>query len=453
MRLIEQEERTITYHLVTLGALTREGHAQAEISEQDEAGQQHTRILSVPAGLPGERVTIAVEAPRQPHAGRRRQRWKPRPPHVWITEMHQPSPLRVETPCPVFGTCGGCQLQHMHYSAQLEWKHEVVRQLLHDIGGFEDPPLHATEPCEIPWHYRNHMRFSVNRQGQPGLTARGSHRVLPLAECPIAHEQINRVLKVLSQHVNPQPQALIRCATASNQVLIQPMPEEQVAQELAETGLELCTETMEEVLAEATFRIRPSSFFQTNTVQAEKMAQIVLNGLLSSLDSHNLSPSIGTQFTVSPLEIALASSLTIVDAYCGVGTFALLLARHVGKVIAIEESASAIKDAQWNARNVDNIEILKGKVEDILPSLTSQIDGFVIDPPRAGCQQIVLDALIKHPVARIVYVSCDPSTLARDLNILCHQHPIYHLCSVQPLDMFPQTAHIECIAVLEHPQG
>jgi 23S rRNA (uracil1939-C5)-methyltransferase len=337
----------------------------------------------------------------------------------------------MEALCPVFGTCGGCQIQHMPYPAQLEWKHEVVRQLLHDIGGFKNPPLQATEPCEIPWHYRNHMRFSVNRQGQPGLTARGSHRVLPLTECPIAHKQINRVLKVLSQHVNSRPQTVIRCATASNQVLIQPSPGEQAIQELVETGLELRTETMEEVLAGATFRIRPSSFFQTNTAQAEKMAQIVLNGLLSSPNS----------------------SLTVVDAYCGVGTFALLLASHVGKVIAIEESASAIKDAQWNVRDIDNIEILKGKVEDILPTLTSPIDGFVIDPPRAGCQQIVLDALIQHPVARIIYVSCDPSTLARDLNILCHQHPTYHLCSVQPLDMFPQTAHIECIAVLEHTQG
>ena len=143
----------------------------------------------------------------------------------------------------------------------------------------------------------------------------------------------------------------------------------------------------------------------------------------------------------------------------------------MSKVIAIEESASAIKDAQWNTRDIDNIEILKGKVEDILPILTSQLDDglmpsngadsakvemklkLVIDPPRAGCQRTVLDALIQHPVAGIVYVSCDPSTLARDLDILCHQYPVYRLRSVQPLDMFPQTAHIECIAVLEHISG
>ena len=428
-----QEERTISYHTVTLGELTRAGDALAEINEINEAGEQQTRLLSVPAGLPGEQVTIAVEAPPKPRSGKRSRRWKPRPPRVWITEIHQPSPLRVAAPCPVFGTCGGCQLQHMDYAAQLVWKRTVVGQLLHEIGNFVQPPLLKTVPCDIPWHYRNHMRFSVNRDGQPGLTARGTHRVLPLAECPIAHTQINRVLHILNQHTNPRPQALIRCSTASNQVMLQPAPGEEIAQQLTEEGLQLQIDTMEESLAGETFRIRPSSFFQTNTAQAEKMAQMVLSGLFSEPDRY----------------ITQAKNLTIVDAYCGVGTFAKILSRHVGKVIAIEESASAIKDAQWNVRDIANIEILKGKVEDMLPTLSSQIDGFVIDPPRAGCQQSVLDALVNNPVARIVYVSCDPSTLARDLNILCHLNPTYQLRSVQPLDMFPQTAHIECVAVLE----
>jgi 23S rRNA (uracil1939-C5)-methyltransferase len=215
--------------------------------------------------------------------------------------------------------------------------------------------------------------------------------------------------------------------------MLQPAPGEETAQQLAQEGLELHTDTMEEVLGGETFRIRPSSFFQTNTAQAEKMVQMVLAGLFSQPERYT------TQ----------AKQLTIVDAYCGVGTFAKILARHVGKVIAIEESASAIKDAQWNVRDIDNIEILKGKVEDMLLALSAQIDGFVIDPPRAGCQQSVLDALVNNPVARIVYVSCDPSTLARDLDILCHVNPTYQLRSVQPLDMFPQTAHIECVAVLE----
>ncbi len=427
------QEQTITYHTVTVGALTREGNALAEIVVQNVEGEPHLLTLHVPAGLPGEVVTIGVEAPSSPQPGRHRRRWKPRPPRVWITELHQSSPLRTQAPCPVFGTCGGCQLQHMRYDAQLTWKRDVVQQLLHEIGTFDAPPVLATVPCDVPWHYRNHMRFSVNRSGQLGLTARGTHRVLPLTSCPIAHEQINRALQVLSQRVNTQPQALIRCGTATSQMLIQPLQQTEVVQQLADLGIDLRTEMMEEVLADKTFRIRPSSFFQTNTAQAEKMVQMVREGLL----------------TDSALSEEAAKRLTIVDAYCGVGTFALALARYVGKVIAIEESASAIKDAQWNLRDANNIEILKGKVEALLPALAPQLDGLVIDPPRAGCQSVVLDALIEHPVARIVYVSCDPSTLARDLHTLCHLHPIYRLRSVQPLDMFPQTAHIECVAVLE----
>jgi 23S rRNA (uracil1939-C5)-methyltransferase len=430
-------ERPITYHTVTLGPLIRTGEAQAEITETDEAGEQRVLTLPVPAGLPGERVTIAVEAPLTPRPGKRRRRWKPRPPRVWITEIHEPSALRVTAPCPVFGICGGCQLQHLDYAAQLAWKREVVGQLLREIGHFSEPPLLPTVSCDEPWQYRNHMRFSVNREGQPGLTARGSRRVLPLDHCPIAHRQINRVLKVLSQHPNPRPQALVRCSTASDQVMLQPAPGMEISEQLTVSGLEVRTETMDEVLGGETFRIRPSSFFQTNSAQAEKMVRMVLDGLFASHEQD------GRIYANDP------QKLTIVDAYCGVGTFALLIARQVGRVIAIEESPSAIKDAQWNARETANIEILKGKVEDILPQISEQIDGFVIDPPRAGCQRVVLDTLINHPVARIVYVSCDPSTLARDLNILCHEQSIYRLRSVQPLDMFPQTAHIECVAVLE----
>jgi len=442
----EAVEPTISYYTVTLGPLTRAGHARAEIAETSGAGKAEQAggagdsptpaltILEVPAGLPGELVTIAVEAPAKPRPGRRSRRWKQRPPRVWITEIQRASPERVAALCPVFGTCGGCQFQHMRYEAQLEWKRAVVEQLLREIGGFDDVEVLPAVPCAVPWHYRNHMRFSVNRAGEPGLTARGSHRVLPLSECPIADEQINRTLAVLGQHKNKPPQVVVRCGTQSGQVLVQPAPTNEVAEQLAGAGIDLHTETMEEVLAGERFRIRPSSFFQTNTVQAETMVRMVLDGLLDSDRPDTMQPK---------------RAMTVVDAYCGVGTFAVELAQSVEKVIAIEESASAIKDAQWNLRGMENVEILKGKVEDLLPGLAERIDGFVIDPPRAGCQASVLEALVEHPVARIVYVSCDPATQARDLNVLCHVHPVYRLRSIQPLDMFPQTAHIESIAVLE----
>ena len=427
---MNSEPPTTSYHRVILKELTGRGDAQAEIVMQRDDGEQQTRVLSVPAGLPGEEVTIAVQDFANIPPRRHRKRWKPRPPRVWITEIHRASEVRVEAHCPVFGECGGCQLQHMSYPAQLAWKRALVGQLLREAGGFDDAPLLDTVPCDEPWGYRNHMRFSVNRDGQSGLTVRDSHRVLPLSRCPIAHEQINRALAVLSGVPNVRPQVLVRCGAATGQVMMQPQPEASVAQQLLEAGLELRGETMEERLAGETFRIRPSSFFQTNSAQAEKMMRMVLEGLLGAAAGEG-------------------RDLTVVDAYCGVGTFSLLLARRVGKVIAIEESASAIKDAQWNLREVDNVEIRQGKVEDVLPALAMEVDGLVIDPPRAGCQRSVLDTLAQHPPTRIVYVSCDPSTLARDLHILCHIHSTYRLRSVQPLDMFPQTAHIECVAVLE----
>lgn len=427
-------ERPLSYHTVTLGELTREGLATAEISEPGPDGELHTTLLQVAAGLPGERVTIAVEPPATPPKKRKRH-WKPYPRRVWITQIHDQAQERVQALCPVFGDCGGCQLQHLQYAAQLTWKREIVRNLLQMIGHFPQPPLLDTIPCDDPWHYRNHMRFSVNREGQPGLTARGTHRVLPLASCPIAHEYINTALTLFNQQVNARPQVLIRCGTATRQMLVQPRQSPEMVEKLADAGLELCEETMEERLHGEAFRIRASSFFQTNTAQAEKMASMVLVGLLpaSASDSHSESQRAGT----------------VLDAYCGVSTFALMLARQVRRVIAIEESASSIKDAHWNLREAENVELLQGKVEDLLPELAEQLDGLVIDPPRAGCQRPVLEALVRNPVRRVVYVSCEPSTLARDLDILCHEYARYRLISVQPLDMFPQTAHIESIAILE----
>ncbi|HEU5200816.1 MAG TPA: class I SAM-dependent RNA methyltransferase [Ktedonobacterales bacterium] len=380
--------------------------------------------LRVPAGIPGEQVIVSVEEPPlRPH--RRKRHRRRLPPRISIVQVLEASPWRVAAPCPVFGSCGGCQLQHVAYPQQLEIKRQMVTDLLRSEGGFADPPVLPTLGCEPPWRYRNHMRFSVNREGQVGLTARGTHRVLPLNDCPIAHAQINRALKVLAESPQPRPQALVRCGAHTGQMMIQPAPAPELREQLAAAGLEVCDESMEEALAGQRFRIRPSSFFQTNTAQAEHMAVLVMRGL------------------------ALRPEMTVVDAFCGVGTFALLLAPHARRVIGIEESASAVRDALWNAREAANVQIIQGKTEAILPGLAESMDGLVLDPPRQGCQRPVLDALVERRVPRVVYVSCDPATLARDLKYLCQTQAAYELVEAQPLDMFPQTAHIECVAVLQ----
>jgi 23S rRNA (uracil1939-C5)-methyltransferase len=380
------------------------------------------REVTFVGGLPGELAETDASW-SLPRPGRKRARRVP-PPSVRLLRVLEASPERVAAPCPVFGECGGCQLQHMAYPAQLAWKTERVRQML-EAAGFEDAPVLPAIGSEPPWHYRNHMRFSVNREGQAGLTARGSHRVLPLRACPIADERINDALAILSEEQLPRPQVLVRYGEDTGQMLIQPAVSGELRTRLEATGLDIREDAIEEGMGGHRFRIRPSSFFQTNTPQAHRMAALVLERLPSGAET------------------------TLVDAYCGVGTFARLLADRAGKVIAIEESASAIRDARWNLRDATNVEIVQGKVEDVLPRMAQPLDGLVIDPPRAGCQRAVLDALVQRRVPRFVYVSCSPDTLARDLAYLCRERAAYRVISVQPLDMFPQTAHIENIAALE----
>lgn len=387
-------------------------------------------------GLPGERIEVWFRW-TTPRPGRRRAR-RVRDPQVVPRAVIEPSPDRVLPACPVFGECGGCQFQHLAYEQQLDWKSRRVSALLAGAG-LSDVVVAPTLGAADPWHYRNHMRFSVDRDGHPGLTARGSHRVLPLRACPIAHPLINRALGVLAETPCPRPQVLVRCGEATGELLLQPAPDAALRVRLASEGLTTVDEALTEELRvpsrhgrdaadrtqTAAFRIRPSSFFQTNTAQANRMAQAVLAGLPAG------------------------PHVTLVDAYCGVGTFAALMAPHAGRVLAIEESASAVRDARWNLRDAANVEIVQAKTETWLPAYAGRLDGLVIDPPRAGCARPVLDALLARRVPRVVYVSCDPTTLARDLAYLCHAPNGYRIAQVQPLDMFPQTAHIETIVTLE----
>jgi 23S rRNA (uracil1939-C5)-methyltransferase len=373
-------------------------------------------------GLPGEIVDIEARW-SLPRPGRKPAKRVP-PPQTLIVGVVDAAPERAMPGCPLFGECGGCQLQHMDYAAQLAWKRDRVIGALCDAG-FSEPPVEPAIGSDSPWGYRNHMRFSVNWEGQPGLTARGSHRVLPITACPLAHPRINDALATLAVDHLERPQVVIRYGVATGQILIQPKPTEDALARLRAAGLDVRDETIEEDMGGARFRIRPSSFFQTNTTQANRMAALALGWLPAGLD------------------------VTVVDAYCGVGAFARLLSERAGTVLAIEESASAIRDARWNLRESPNVEIIQAKVEEVLPGMTRRLDGLIIDPPRAGCQRPVLDALINRRVPRVVYVSCNPDTLARDLAILCLRAEAYSLVSVQPLDMFPQTAHIENIVLLE----
>ena len=363
------------------------------------------REVQVVGGIPGELVVVEVVKDRREYIAAR------------VVEVLTPSIHRTTPPCPYFGPCTGCQWQHVDYQHQLRMKRQMVTDALVRVGGFQEPPVSPTMASAEQYGYRNHARFTVGRRkGELGFVNRESRRFVAINECLLMHPWINGALEQLQGKCAETSQLSIRYGVNSRDFLIQPSLKSQ------EVALSSGQKHYLECLDGTEFRISASSFFQVNTSQAAKVVELVRDGL------------------------ELSGNELLADAYAGVGTFAIMLAPYAGKVIAIEESSSAVHDAVINAEGVEGIQFIEGKAEDVLAQMEESPHGVVLDPPRTGCQPRALEATMRLAPRRLVYVSCDPETLARDLKILC-QGP-FQLEGVQPVDMFPQTHHIECIATL-----
>ena len=383
----------LTLHLVSWGRL---GEAMAEYEGRD---------VFVFGGIPGEKVVAEVLRTRRKYIAAR------------VVEVLEKSPQRVEPPCDYFGDCTGCQWQHLDYPAQLNAKRERVIDAFQRVGQFIDPPVSAVVPSPLQYGYRNHARFTVDRGGTLGFVNRETRQFVGIDHCQLMHPEINRNLTLLQGRCEETTQLSIRAGINSGDFLVQP--------HLSSPSLSIDTgqTSYTDRVDGKSFRVSSPSFFQVNVEQAAEAVQTVRRCL-----------------DLSPDDVLL-------DAYTGVGTFAILLAPHVKKVIAVEESSAAVADAKANASGVDNIEFALGKTEDVLGRMTEKPDVVVLDPPRAGCQRKALDSLIRLAPPRVAYVSCDAETLARDLKVLCQG--AYTLRQVVPLDMFPQTHHVECVAFLE----
>ena len=394
-----------------LAHLTLEGMGPLGDTLAHYEGEQ----INVFGGIPGEDVVGLIVRPRPRRRGRSKRETS-----AMVTEVLRPSPHRVAPPCPYFGPCSGCQWQHIDYSHQLSLKREAVERQVRKYAELADVTVSGTIPAPEQLGYRNHARFTVRQGGSLGYINRITRRFVKVDHCMLMAPWINETLHTLQGQCEETSQLSVRYGVNTGEWLVQPtLVGEDVPMTTGQTHFR-------EKLLGHIFRIASPSFFQVNTKQAERMARLVGERL------------------------ELTGAETLVDAYAGVGTFAVLLAPMARRVIAVEESEAAVKDAAVNTEGVDNLEYRQGKVEDMLGTLDGTLDAVVLDPPRVGCDPAALESVVRIAPKRTVYVSCDPDTLARDLRVLVQGG--LRVERLEPIDMFPQTHHVECVATITSPR-
>jgi 23S rRNA (uracil1939-C5)-methyltransferase len=364
------------------------------------------RPIFVPFGLPGERVRARITQDKRSYA------------FAEVVDVIEPSPERVVPRCPHFGVCGGCHWQHIAYAAQLRFKREVVAEQLARIGGLRDVPVHPTIPSPNPWDYRSHATFHVAANGRLGFVGRDDRTVIPIDECHIIQPELRAWLDALqTERFKPGERVRLQAGTTGERVMARSKGTAVAPDDSAPDPALATAEKVHYVVKGRSFQVTGGSFFQVN--QPETLVDLVL------------------------AKLALAGHERALDLYSGVGLFTAFLAERAHFVTAVEIYAPAVRDAGINLAGFRNVDLRVGVIEAALPR--GEVDAAVVDPPRAGMKPKALEALAARVPGKIVYVSCDPTTLARDAKMLVARG--YRLNDVQPVDLFPQTYHVESVAL------
>lgn len=428
----------------------------------DGVGRHGQRVVFVPDTVTGDRVRVRLV------------RVKPQYANGKLVEILEASPHRVRPSCIVADKCGGCQWQHVSYEHQLVAKRNQVVAALGRIGGFSDPEVAAPIQVGAALGYRNKSTypFARSKEGivQAGYYQKGSHILINLNQCPIQDERLNPLLAEVKKDIYTQGWGIydetehrgklrhlsLRVGRRTGEMLLTLVAKDDNIVNLkaqaeawmtkfpslvgvfvnvnpnrtnaifgATTTCVLGRTYLEEKFAGLTFQIRPETFFQVYTEQAEAF----LEAMLAHLD--------------------LKGDEVLLDAYCGIGTLTLPLAKRAKQVVGIEMQPAAVEQALINAElnGLTNVSFQTGTVEKLLSVVEIKPDIIVLDPPRKGCEGTVVESLRHMGAARIVYMSCNPATLARDLKAFCADG-MYRLEKVITADLFPQTSHVESIAFL-----
>ncbi|MFY9447224.1 MAG: 23S rRNA (uracil(1939)-C(5))-methyltransferase RlmD [Dethiobacteria bacterium] len=434
------------------------------INSRGEGVARHRGFtVFVPGALPGDRVQAQVISLKKNYG------------RALLQSLLEPSPRRVSPPCPLFGECGACQLLHLDYAAQLEYKRELVRQALDRIAGLPEVPVLPVVGMERPLAYRNKAQLPVARQGDQvvaGFYALRSHRIVDCSGCLLQHPLNNAALEAVREAVGELNIPLYDEATGRGQlryvvartswsreelilVLVTAGSRLHRSEELVgllrerlpalkgvvqninrsrgnyafgpENRLLFGRDRLTEELLGLTFQLSPQAFFQVNPLQTEVLYRLAREAA------------------------SLSGKERVLDLFCGVGTIALVMAGEAGQVVGVEVNDAAVEDARRNARlnGITNAVFRCGDAAAVAEELAEAGETFdvvVLDPPRKGCEGRLLEKIPELKPQRMVYVSCNPSTLARDLKILAGQG--YRAHYVQPVDMFPHTCHVECVVLI-----
>jgi 23S rRNA (uracil1939-C5)-methyltransferase len=438
-------------------------------------GRANGFTLFIQGALPGERVRAKVMKVKKQYG------------YARLVELLEKSADRQEPPCDIYKECGGCQLQHFDYAAQLTWKRQHVVDNLVRIGklkvageGSGDGAssdgivVHPTVGMDKPWRYRNKASVPIgthNASGEliAGFYARGSHRIIDMDDCLIEHEhndEVVRVVKRIGRELGVTPydeesgrgvlrHVMARTGVVTGEIMVVLLTNVKKLP-LAYRWIERIREELPGVKS----IVQNVNTRETNVIFGDETRTLWGSDVIyDELDGIRFAISARSFYQVNPVQTVelyrraveyagLTGNEDVIDAYCGIGTISLFLARKAGRVYGVEIVPEAIEDAARNAElnGIENAEFEAGPAEVVIPRWREEgvtADVIVVDPPRKGCDLALLDTILKMQPKRVVYVSCNPSTLARDLRVL--EDGGYRTAEVTPVDMFPHTTHVECV--------
>src|SRR5690625_440585 len=441
---------------LTIEDLTHEGNGVGKVDGYP---------IFIPLGLPGEKADIKVIKVNKRLA------------YGKLLHVHESSQERVTAPCNVYYKCGGCQLQHMSYDMQLEMKQNQVKNVMQKVAHLPDVTVHPVLGMEDPWRYRNKIQIPVGeKDGEliTGFYQQRSHRIIEDMEtCVIQDELGDNIVEAVRKigtelgiraydeqaHRGEIRNIIVRTAYTTNEAMLVLVTRTEELTKQAQL-IEKVTQQFPEIKS----IIHNVNSQKTNVILGKKSHTIYgADYIYDTIGDLEFGISAHSFYQVNPVQTIklydtalkyanVGTNDVVIDAYCGIGTISLFLAQQAKKVYGVEIVPQAIDDAKANAKrnNMDNTEFVVGEAEKIMPWWTKQglrPDVIVVDPPRKGSDASLLEALIAMDPKRIVYVSCNPSILARDLRIL--EDGGYRTQEVQPVDMFSQTSHVEAIALIQ----